>query len=137
MRSMPDVWMSPSPPSITPTIQATWAISLPPVPISEVEVSALAERVAEGALVIDVREPDEYVEGHVPGAQLVPLATVPDHLDRFRTDGPTYVICRSGGRSMRACELAADEGYNVVNVTGGTGAWIASGRDVVTGDTPH
>jgi hypothetical protein len=38
---------------------------------------------------------------------------------------------------MRACELAADEGYNVVNVTGGTGAWIASGRDVVTGDTPH
>jgi rhodanese-related sulfurtransferase len=107
------------------------------VPISEVEVSALAERVAEGALVIDVREPDEYVEGHVPGAQLVPLATVPDHLDRFRTDGPTYVICRSGGRSMRACELAADEGYNVVNVTRGTGAWIASGRDVVTGDTPH
>jgi rhodanese-related sulfurtransferase len=107
------------------------------VPISETDVAALAARIAEGALVIDVREPDEYVEGHVPGAQLIPLGTIPDHLDRFRGDAPTYVICRSGGRSMRACEFAADEGFDVVNVSGGTGAWIASGRDVVTGDQPE
>ncbi len=106
------------------------------MPISEIEVAALAERVAEGALVIDVREPDEYRAGHVPGAQLIPLATVPDELTRFNSDGPTYVICRSGGRSMRACEFAADEGYDVVNVTGGTGAWIDSGRDVAIGDLP-
>ncbi len=107
------------------------------MPISEIEVAALADRVAEGALVIDVREPDEYEAGHVPGALLIPLATVPDHLDRFRADQPTYVICKSGGRSMRACEIAADEGYDVVNVTGGTGAWIDSGRDVVIGSTPQ
>jgi rhodanese-related sulfurtransferase len=106
------------------------------VPISEIEVSALSARVAAGALVIDVREPDEYSAGHVPGAQLMPLATVADRLDLFRTDGPTYVICRSGGRSMRACEIAAGEGYDVVNVTGGTGAWIDSGYDVVIGDKP-
>jgi rhodanese-related sulfurtransferase len=107
------------------------------VPISEIEVAALSERIAEGALVIDVREPDEYVEGHVPGAQLIPLGTIPDHLNRFRSDGPTYLICTSGRRSMRACEFAADEGHDVVNVIGGTGAWIASGRDVVTGDHPE
>jgi rhodanese-related sulfurtransferase len=106
------------------------------VPISEIEVDALAERVAEGALVIDVREPDEYAAGHVPGAVLIPLATVADNLDRFRSDGPTYVICRSGARSMRACECAADEGYDVVNVAGGTGAWVASGNDVVVGESP-
>jgi rhodanese-related sulfurtransferase len=106
------------------------------VPISEIEVAALAERVAEGALVIDVREPDEYRAGHVPGAQLLPLATVADQLARFSADGPTYVICTVGGRSMRACEIAADEGYDVVNVTGGTGAWIDSGRDVAIGDRP-
>jgi rhodanese-related sulfurtransferase len=105
------------------------------VPISEIEVSALAERVAAGALVIDVREPNEYQAGHVPGAQLLPLAAVPDELARFNADGPTYVICRSGGRSMRACEIAADEGYDVVNVTGGTSAWIDSGRDVAIGDS--
>jgi rhodanese-related sulfurtransferase len=106
------------------------------VPISEIEVSTLSARVAAGALLIDVREPDEYSAGHVPGAQLMPLATVPDHLDLFRTDGPTYLICKSGGRSMRACEIAAGEGYDVVNVTGGTGAWIDSGYDVVIGDKP-
>ncbi len=106
------------------------------MPISEIEVAALADRVAQGALVIDVREPDEYRAGHVPGAQLIPLATVPDELTRFNPAGPTYVICKSGGRSMRACEIAADEGYDVVNVTGGTGAWIDSGRDVAIGDSP-
>jgi rhodanese-related sulfurtransferase len=111
-------------------------INLWVVPISEIEISALAERVAQGALVVDVREPDEYRAGHVPGAQLIPLATVPDHLERFRTDGPTYVICRSGWRSMQACEIAAGEGYDVVNVTGGTAAWMDSGRDVVLGDKP-
>jgi rhodanese-related sulfurtransferase len=106
------------------------------VPISEIEVAALAERVADGALVIDVREPHEYAAGHVPGALSMPLGTVADNLDRFQADGPTYLICQSGGRSMRACEFAADEGYDVVNVSGGTGAWIAAGNDVATGDSP-
>jgi rhodanese-related sulfurtransferase len=106
------------------------------VPISEIEVAALAARVAAGALVLDVREPHEFAAGHVPGALSVPLAMVPDNLDRFRSDGPTYIICQSGGRSMRACEFAADEGYDVVNVAGGTGAWIAAGNDVATGDGP-
>ena len=66
----------------------------------------------------------------------MPLATVPDLLDQFRSDGPTYLICRSGARSMRACEVAAGDGFDVVNVIGGTSAWIDSGRDVVIGDQP-
>ena len=52
---------------------------------------------------------------------LVPLATVPDQLDAFRGDGPTYVICRSGGRSRRACEFVDAQGIDgveVVNVDG-------------------
>jgi rhodanese-related sulfurtransferase len=67
---------------------------------------------------------------------LVPLGTVAAHVDAFRGDGPTYVICRSGARSMRACELVAAEGVDAVNVAGGTLAWIDSGRDVVEGDQP-
>lgn len=120
----------------TSTTPATWAAvaSLSVVPISEIEVAGLAECVAAGALVVDVREPDEYAARHVPGAELIPLATVPDNLDRFRRDGPTYFICQGGGRSMKACEFAAGEGYDAVNVTGGTGAWVAAGLDVVTGD---
>lgn len=109
------------------------------VPIQEIDVDELAARLAAGARVVDVREPDEYLDGHVPGAVLVPLATVPEHVDAFLGDGPTYVICRSGGRSMRACEFLAAQGIDgldVVNVAGGTMAWIASGRDVVVGDQP-
>ena len=53
----------------------------------------------------------------------IPLATVPDHLDAFRGDGPTYVICHSGGRSRRACEFVDAQGLDgvqTVNVEGGT-----------------
>ncbi len=110
--------------------------SLVPVAISEIDVDEFAGRLAEGVRVIDVREPDEYGAGHVPGAELIPLGTVAEHLDRFVADGTTFVICKSGGRSMRACELASSQGYDVVNVTGGTGAWMESGRDTVQGDSP-
>ena len=67
---------------------------------------------------------------------LFPLAAVGDHLDDFRGDGATYVICQAGGRSRRACELVELVGIEAVNVAGGTGAWIASGRDTVPGDRP-
>jgi rhodanese-related sulfurtransferase len=104
------------------------------VAVTEIDVNQLAERVAAGARVIDVREPDEYTAGHVPGAESIPLATVPDHLDRFQGDGPTYVICQIGGRSRRACEYVETYGIDAVNVAGGTGAWIASGRETESGD---
>lgn len=104
--------------------------------LGEIDIDEFADRLAEGVKVIDVREPDEYTDAHVPGAELIPLGTVASSLDRFAADATTYVICKSGGRSMRACELAASQGYDVVNVTGGTGAWIASGRETIQGDTP-
>jgi len=61
---------------------------------------------------------------------------VPDELDLFRGDVPVYVICQSGGRSLRACEFAEANGIEAVNVAGGTGAWIATGRETVAGDQP-
>lgn len=106
------------------------------VDVPEIDVEALADRIPEGAQVIDVREPDEYASGHVPGAVSIPLGSVPDQVERFRGDGPTYVICQAGGRSRRACEFVAAEGIDAVNVGGGTGAWIVSGREVVAGDRP-
>ncbi len=101
--------------------------------IPEITVDDLAERLAAGAPLVDVREQVEYDEAHVGGAVLVPLATVPDNLDAFRSDGPTYVICKSGGRSMKACEFVAGHGIEVVNVAGGTLAWLMSGREYVSG----
>ena len=68
-----------------------------PVTTPEIDVDELAARVDAGARVVDVREPDEYATGHVPGAVSIPLATVPEHLDAFRGDEPVCVICQSGG----------------------------------------
>lgn len=104
--------------------------------IREVTVAELESLLAAGARVVDVRETDEYESGHVPGAVHVALGTVPDHVDAFRGDGSVYVVCRSGARSMRACEFLEQHGLDAVNVAGGTLDWVAGGRAVVTGSTP-
>ncbi|MEL6891190.1 MAG: rhodanese-like domain-containing protein [Actinomycetota bacterium] len=99
--------------------------------IPEISVDDLAA-LGPDVRLIDVREEHEWVEARAPHAVLVPLGTVPDQLDQF--DGsPTYVICRSGARSLRACEFAAAQGHDVVNVAGGTLAWAESGHPVESG----
>lgn len=106
---------------------------------AEITVDDLAERLATAdstVRLVDVREVDEYESGHVPGARLVVLGTVPDNVDAFRGDGPAYVICRSGARSMRACEFLAGHGVEAVNIAGGTMAWQQSGRPLAVGDRP-
>jgi rhodanese-related sulfurtransferase len=110
--------------------------SVPTMSIPEINVDELAAAIAAGARVVDVRETAEYVGGHIPGAVHVALGTVADHVDAFRGEGPTYVVCKVGGRSMKACELLVDHGIDVVNVAGGTMAWTMSGRAVVDGDQP-
>lgn len=103
----------------------------------EITVDELEPLLQAGARLIDVREPDEYGSGHVPGAHLVPLAEVPSRVeDCVDRAGTTYVICRSGGRSASACEHLAALGHSVVNVAGGTMAWIMSGRPIVEGNSP-
>ncbi len=98
----------------------------------EISVQDLAA-LGPTARVIDVREPSEWDAGHVAHALLVPLATVPEHLERF--DGtPTYVICRSGNRSGTACRFLLDQGIDAVNVAGGMLAWAAAGLPVETAD---
>lgn len=104
--------------------------------IPEVTVDELDAALSAGALVVDVRETDEYVGGHVPGAVHVALGSVPGSIDAFRSDGTTFIICRTGGRSMKACEFLNEHGVAVANVAGGTIAWVTSGRDVIAGDQP-
>ncbi|GGC13785.1 hypothetical protein GCM10010972_28920 [Cellulomonas carbonis] len=82
-----------------------------------------------------MREPSEYVQGHVPGAQLVPLATVPEHAGALPTGRPVYVVCASGNRSLRATQYLRGAGVDAYSVRGGTQAWVAAGKPVMTG--PH
>ncbi len=102
--------------------------------VREITIEELKIALITGAQVIDVRETDEYVSGHVSGATHIPLGTVPNNMEPFRSDDDIYVICQSGGRSMRACEFLHDPGItNVVNVIGGSAGWIALGNPVTTG----
>lgn len=85
---------------------------------------------AGDAVVVDVREPEEYASGHVPGARPVPLAGVPALAGELPTDQPVYVVCQSGGRSAQAAAFLARQGVDAVNVDGGTGDWAAAGYPV-------
>ena len=104
--------------------------------VPEIDVDQLAKLHAEGVPIIDVRQPDEYVSGHVPGAVLIPLADVPERVEDFPDDRPVYVICRSGARSARAVEFLLGQGLDATNIAGGTLAWVASGGEVNEGLAP-
>lgn len=106
------------------------------VVVPQVTVDELASAMARGAVLMDVRMPDEYEDAHVPGAVLVPLPELGHRLAEVPEGSPLYVICRSGARSQSACEALAGAGRAVANVTGGTLAWLESGRPVATGPAP-
>jgi len=91
-----------------------------------------ARRVDEGAILLDVREPDEWEAGHSPDAVHVPLAALAASIDRLDKDQPIVTVCRVGGRSERAAAALLQRGYDAVNLAGGMQAWQAAGMPVVT-----
>ena len=75
-------------------------------------------------LLIDVREPFEYQMCHIPGAQLIPLGTLPAHFNAWDKETEIFLQCRSGGRSAEAVKLLQQAGFTkVFNVEGGILAW--------------
>ncbi len=84
---------------------------------------------SDDAVLLDVRELDEWQSGHAPGAVHVPLGDVPARLGELpELDGPLPIVCRSGGRSGRAAQWLGQQGFDVVNVEGGMRAWGAAGK---------
>ncbi|WP_313235289.1 rhodanese-like domain-containing protein [Sporosarcina ureae] len=81
----------------------------------------------EGALVMDVREVDEYNEGHIVSAINMPLSQLQNgeraDLDK---DQKYVIVCRSGSRSQTASEILFEEGYDVINVSEGMSTWLGS-----------
>jgi rhodanese-related sulfurtransferase len=92
--------------------------------VPEISVSDLPD----DAVLLDVREDDEWAAGHVDGAVHVPLSDVPARLADLPEADPLYIICRSGNRSGRAAAWLNAQGIESVNVGGGMKAWAASGR---------
>ncbi len=99
--------------------------------VAEVEGTWFAERHRDIRL-IDVREPQEWNEGHIEGAELVPLATLANKSDDWPRDKPLIVVCRSGARSGRAAQQLDNAGFvRVASLRGGVLGWAAEGRKLV------
>jgi len=86
-----------------------------------------------GAVLLDVRESDEWAAGHAPDAIHVPLAEVATTAARF-ADQEVLAVCRGGGRSAKAAETLAQAGIKVRNVAGGMNSWAEAGLPVVRDD---
>ena len=102
--------------------------------VPEIDLQTFAAAHADGALVVDVREPYEYSAGHVPGAQLLPMAGVHARIGDLPKGEAVYVICASGNRSNTAAGWLRSAGIDAISVAGGTGGWIGQGRAVVRGE---
>jgi rhodanese-related sulfurtransferase len=103
-------------------------VSMPEGSVPEVPASG----VPDGALLVDVREPDEWAAGHAPGARHIPLGQLGARAAEIPKDADVYVICRSGARSARAVQALTGAGWRALNVSGGMQAWDAAGRPMVT-----
>lgn len=99
----------------------------------EIDIEQLVSALSGEAALIDVREASEYVAGHVPGARPMPMTRLTAHLTELDKTRPVYVVCASGNRSASMTDLLVASGYNAYSVTGGTIAWVRSGRPLETG----
>lgn len=78
----------------------------------------------EDIVIVDVREVDEYMNGHIPNAQSIPLGDLPERLHELNKDKDMYIICHSGRRSTLAAEFLESNGFNkLINVVPGMMAW--------------
>ena len=94
----------------------------PEVPPQEAQT-----RIQNGALLLDVREQQEYDEERIPGAQLLPLTELTVRYDELPKDREIIAQCRSGKRSAQATDFLRDQGYDVINMEGGILRWKAEG----------
>ncbi len=94
----------------------------------------LPSDLSEPVILLDVRENDEWEQGHAPGAVHIPMSEVPSRLAEVDIDARLYVVCKAGGRSARVVEYLNQIGYDAINVDGGMSAWQHSGRPLVRDD---
>lgn len=93
---------------------------------------AEVSEIPDGARILDVREDVEWEAGHIDGAQHIPLGELSARYGEVPLDEDVYVICRSGGRSLKATAYLAQSGFDPINVLGGMGAWADADKPMVS-----
>jgi rhodanese-related sulfurtransferase len=107
-----------------------------PQAVTELDPEEARRAVGAGALLLDVREDDEWEAGHAPEATHIAMGLVPARIEEIPTDRIVVCVCRVGGRSGAVAKALADAGYDARNLGGGMLAWEVAGLPVVaaTGD---
>lgn len=101
----------------------------------DIFTAELETKKREGARLIDVRERDEYLTGHIPGAVNLPLSELAGR--EHDIPSPAVLICASGNRSSQAATYLAAQGKTgLMNLSGGTLAWMREGRELNRGEQP-
>ncbi len=113
-----------------------WAMLTSAPQVREVSLDEMGAR-QSNPTIIDVREPEEFAGGHVPGAVNLPQADLATRLDEVPRDRPVFVICQGGFRSLRAAQFLKQRGLSdVASVKGGTEAWRAAGGEMIRESPP-
>lgn len=112
-----------------------WAMLITSPSVPDIDIDAVENQVSD-ASVLDVREPEEYAHGHIPGAINVPQADLASRLEEVPRNRPVIVVCERGVRSLRAAQFLIQVGFDqVVSVKGGTAAWRGARKPVTVSDT--
>ena len=102
--------------------------------IKEVDAPELAQRLEDqpkNIRIIDVREMNEFTAGTMPGAEAMPMASIPVRLNELDKDKELVVVCRSGARSAQVCMFLQQQGFeNVFNLRGGLMSWARLGLPI-------
>lgn len=118
------------------TADLSWAMLTSGPPVDAIGIDAVRMR-GDGAFLLDVREPEEYALGHVPGAVNIPQADLASRLNEIPRDRDLMLICQAGMRSLRGAQFLKQIGFSrVATVSGGTSAWSRAGQPLVTGEAP-
>jgi rhodanese-related sulfurtransferase len=96
--------------------------------VAATDVAALLQ---DGALLVDVREDDEWADGHAPAAILLPMSQFSERAGELPKDRLIVCVCHVGGRSARVAEALNGAGWQAVNLIGGMEAWQRAGLPVV------
>ena len=100
--------------------------------IDDVDVASALTLINDGAILLDVREDEEWEAGHAPMARHVALSSIPDVVGDLPRDRVVICVCRSGARSARAGRFLLEQGLRVVNLEGGMTAWSTAGAEMVS-----
>ncbi len=116
---------------VAPNAAQLSAIDVATLPLNVDVATVYALLGRNDVVLLDVREPDEYAAGHIPGVRLMPMGTVPSHLNDIPADKTVIVTCRSGNRSGQITNFLRSNGFTRVhNMQGGILAWRRAGYPV-------